>query len=304
MQMLRAVESAGRLRSFSRAAEELHTTQSAISRTIADLERRIAVRLFERHHRSVSLTEAGELYHRAVTDGLARIAVAASVAADTMEENRITIACGPSTSELFLMPRFETLRRGLGEDAIIRILGCDYDTLGRLSETDADIVLTYRVLGAPDDRVVAFREAVTPVCSPDFAATHADILRRPVTQWGSLPFLNFAQPPGRWVTWDDWFEAVGRPAPMPRYRNYPDYVYMIDAAVAGLGLALGWRNFMDRFFNTGSLVAVAGEFVEFDRPHFARLTERGRRRPLARRCLRILGRMAEAASSIGSRRDG
>ena len=50
------------------------------------------------------------------------------------------------------------------------------------------------------DSVVAFREAVTPVCSPDFAATHADILRRPVPQWGSLPFLNFAHPPERWVT--------------------------------------------------------------------------------------------------------
>ena len=304
MQMLRALESAGRLRSFSRAAEELHTTQSAISRTIADLERRIAVRLFERHHRSVNLTEAGELYHRAVTDGLARIAVAASVAADTLEENRITIACGPSTSELFLMPRFETLRRGLGEDAIIRVLGCDYDTLDRLSETDADIVFTYRALGAPGDRVVAFREAVTPVCSPDFAATHADILRRPVPQWGSLPFLNFAHPPERWVTWEHWFEAVGRPAPMPRYRNYPDYVYMIDAAVAGLGLALGWRNFMDRFFNAGSLIPAADGFVEFDRPHFARLTERGRRRPLARRCLDLLGGMAEAEPSTGSRRDG
>jgi len=304
MQMLRALESAGRLRSFSRAAEELHTTQSAISRTIADLEYRIAVQLFERHHRSVSLTEAGELYHRAVTDGLARIAVAAAVAANAVEENRITIACGPGTSEMFLMPRFETLRRGLGEDAIIRVLGCDYDMLDRLSETDADIVFTYRASGAPGDRVVAFHEAIAPVCSPGFAATHADILRRPVPQWGSLPFLNFAHPPERWVTWDHWFEAVGRPAPMPRYRNYPDYVYMIDAAVAGRGLALGWRNFMDRFFSAGSLVAAVDGFVEFDRPHFARLTERGWRRPLARRCLGILGGIAEAAPSTGPRRDG
>ena len=78
--MLRTFESAGRLGSFSAAADELDTTQSAVSRTIAELERRMAVRLFERRHRGVSLTEAGELYHKAVSDSLARIVAAAAYA--------------------------------------------------------------------------------------------------------------------------------------------------------------------------------------------------------------------------------
>ena len=297
MKTLRAFESAGRLRSFSLAAEELHTTRSAISRAIADLECRIAVRLFRRRHRSVSLTEAGELYHRAVTDGLARIARAAAVATTAVDDDQVVIACGRATSELFLRPRFEALRQGLGEDAMIRVLRCEHSFLGRPELMDLDridLVVSYHDADdVPGDRIVAFREAIAPVCSPHFAATHADVLRRPVTQWRSLPFLNFARPTHGWATWDHWFETVGRPAPMPRYRNYDDYVYMIDAAVAGLGLALGWRNFMDRFFNAGSLIPAADGFVAFDRPLAARLTERGQRRRLARECLAVFASLAE-----------
>ena len=297
MKALRAFESAGRLRSFSRAAEELHTTRSAISRAIADLEHRITVRLFRRRHRSVSLTEAGELYHRAVTDGLARIARAAAVVTTGLDDNQVVIACGRVTSELFLRPRFEALRQGLGEDATIRVLRCEHSFLGRPELMDLDridLVVSYHdAADVPGDRVVAFHEAIAPVCSPHFAATHADILRRPVPQWRSLPFLNFARPTHGWATWEHWFETVGRPAPMPRYWNYDDYVYMIDAAVAGLGLALGWRNFMDRFFNAGSLIPAADGFVAFDRPLSARLTERGQRRRLARECLAVFASLAE-----------
>ncbi len=304
MRTLCAFESAGRLHSFSRAAEDLHTTQSAISRAVADLERRLAVRLFERHHRGVTLTEVGAAYHQTVADSLGRIAGAAAVAAAAVDDDRVVIACSPATVDMLLMPRFETLRRGLGEGAIIRVLGCDYDMLDSLSETDADIVMSYRAGGAPDDEVVVFEEAVAPVCSPEFAATHAATLRLPVARWGSLPFLNYARAARGWVTWDDWFEAAGRPDPMPHYRNFDDYVYMVDAAVAGQGLALGWRNFMDRFFDAGSLIAVVDRFEEFDRPHFARLTERGRRRRLARLCLGLLGTIGDAATRTGPRKDG
>ena len=292
MQTLRAFESAGRLQSFSRAAAELDTTRSAVSRAIADLERRIAARLFDRRHRSVSLTEAGELYHRAVSDGLARIARATSAATIAARDNRIVIACGRATSELFLMPRIEALRRELGDDAVLRVLRCENNFLARPELIDIDnidlLVSYHGATDVPANRVVTFHEAVAPVCSPEFAATHADTLRRPVTQGGSLPFLNLARPTRGWATWDNWFEAVGRPVPMPRFRNFDDYVYMLDAAAAGQGLALGWRNFMDRFFNAGSLLAVGDGFVEFDRPLVARLTERGLGRPLALRCFAVL----------------
>ncbi len=292
MRTLRAFESAGRLGSFSAAADELDTTQSAVSRTIAELERRMAVRLFERRHRGVSLTEAGELYHKAVSDSLARIVAAAAYASQTADSRKVVIACGPATSELFLMPRFKTLHQRIGENATVRVLSSTYDMLDRLNEADADIVLSYGAKDTTGDRTVVFRDEVTAVCSPDFAATHAGVLRRPIARWGSLPFLEMVGPTKEWTTWGDWFEAVGRPDIPPQFVNYHDYVYLIDAAASGRGLALGWRNFLDRFFDLGSLVPVFDGYVKFDHAHYARLTERGRRHPLARRCLDVLGSLA------------
>ena len=67
MRTLRIFESAARHLNFSAAATELHTSQPAVSRAIADLERRLVVRLFERDHRTISLTPAGELFQIAVT---------------------------------------------------------------------------------------------------------------------------------------------------------------------------------------------------------------------------------------------
>ena len=300
MRALRAFDAAARHGSFVRAAEELGIHQPSVSRYVAELERELGVRLFERDRRAVTLTPAGIVFHRAVAVGLERIAAGALAASDLPEDERVVIACGGATSELFLRPRLGDVQRGLGETAVIRLLHCENSHLERpnVMETDRiDLVASYHdVDGVPAGEVVVFPEAIAPVCSPGFAEAHADTLRRPVAQWGALPFLNFAWPSLGWATWDDWFEAAGRPDPPPRYRNFDDYVYMIDAAVAGQGLALGWRNFVGRFVGIGSLVAVPEGFVGFGRPLAVRLTGYGRQRPIARRCLDAFASLANEAA--------
>ena len=297
MRALRTFESAGRRQSFSRAAEELYTTQSTVSRTIAALERELNVRLFERRHRQVTLTEAGSLFHEVVAASLARISDGASLVASLADENRIVIACSHGTSEMYLMPRYELLRQRLGEEVTIRVLACDYDMLYGMAASDADLVLSYDSGdGALEDRVVLFDEAVIPVCSPAYAERHAPTLRRPVPEWGSMVFLVFARSNFGWTTWEDWFDVVGRPSPSPEYVCYDNYVYLINAATGGHGLALGWRHCVGRYLDAGDLVTVVDDYVEFDRPHFAALTARGRGRALARRCLDILASMEACPS--------
>ena len=95
------------------------------------------------------------------------------------------------------------------------------------------------------------------------------------------------------MTWDDWFESAGCPPPRPCYVDISDYVYLLEAAAAGEGLALGWRHLVDGYLDEGRLIPVAGGYVEFDRHCFARLTDRGRRRPDARRCLDALGALTD-----------
>lgn len=288
MNALRAFEAAARHASFSRAAEELGIQQPAVSRYITELEHQTRIRLFERNGRTVILTPAGEVYQRAVALGLERIAAGALSAASLAEDQRVIVACAHATSHLFVMPRFEALRQALGENVCLRILTLDYDMLDRLSADEVDLVIAYdEAADAADDQVVVFNEAVMPVCSPDFAAAHAEVLAAPVAEWGTLPFLRVARPPRGWVTWHDWFEAAGYPSPRPVYTGIEDYVYLLEAAAAGRGLALGWRHFIDRYIDAGTLVAVGDGFVEFDRNCFAKLTARGRQRPMARRCLDI-----------------
>ena len=297
MRALRAFDAAARHGSFVRAAEELGIHQPSISRYVAELERELGVRLFERDRRAVTLTPAGVVFHRAVAVGLERISAGALAASDLPEDERVVIACGGATSELFLRPRLGDVQRGLGETAVIRLLHCENYHLDRpnVTETDRiDLIASYHAIdGVPGDEVVVFPEAIAPVCSPGFAEAHADVLGCPVAQWGGLPFLDFARPSLGWATWDDWFETAGRPNPPPRYRNFDDYVYMIDAAVAGQGLALGWRNFVGRFVRLGSLVAVPEGFVGFERSLAVRLTGYGRQRPIARRCLDAFASLAK-----------
>ncbi len=300
MRALRIFESAARHLSFSTAATECHTTQPAVSRTIAELERQLSVRLFERSHRTIRLTPAGEVFHRSVAIGLERIAAGALTASSIPEGQRVVVACGHGTSHLFVMPRFEALRRVLGEDTCLRILTVDYDMLDRLDDGEVDLILVFdKVSDVSDGMVAVFSEAVTPVCSPGFAATHADVLARPVQEWSSIPFLRLARAAPYWATWHDWFESAGYPAPPPRYTGIEDYVYLLEAAIAGQGLALGWRHFIDQHIDSGALVTVTDGFIELDRGCFARFTERGRLRPVAHRCLEALGSLTQETAHAG-----
>ena len=94
MNALRVFKSAARHLSFSAAAVELGTSQPAVSRAIAELECQLGTRLFERSHRAILLTPAGEVFHRTVAICLERIAAGALTVAGLADDRRIVIACG------------------------------------------------------------------------------------------------------------------------------------------------------------------------------------------------------------------
>src|SRR5688572_16525445 len=71
LDLLRGFETAARLLSFTKAGEELHLTQSAVSRQIKELEDQLSVALFERRHRSLALTEAGQQFYPVAAQVLA-----------------------------------------------------------------------------------------------------------------------------------------------------------------------------------------------------------------------------------------
>jgi LysR family glycine cleavage system transcriptional activator len=289
---LQAFEAAARHCNFSRAAEELHTSQSAISRHIANLEGRFNTLLFDRYQkRKLVLSQPGELLYRAVVSGLDNIQTAIDSISTSAQTDQLTLACTHEISHLYLLPRFEQLQQSLGNDKPIRIMTYEYDTMETSLDPRIDIVIQYDISGVdPADRVRIVGEAVCPVASPGFIDEHRAVLEGDPGVWQGLPFLDLSKYNYGWATWQDWFAASGDPDIQPEYIYFGNYVYLLEAAAAGKGLALGWKGLIERHLENGVLEPLVDNYVSFDRGIYAILTARGRGHPLAQQFMECLGR--------------
>ncbi len=281
-----AFESAARHLNFSRAAEELNTSQSAISRHIAGLEGRLNTSLFERRRKKLILTPQGAYFQQAVVAALDNLQVAGNAIAGLSQRQHLTIACSHEVSHLFVMPRFEALQAAVGADIQIRIMTYEYDAMDTSLDPRVDLIFSYDTSwAAPSERAVACEEAVRPVCAPAFAAANREILEQPVAAWAALPFLQLSKENKGWATWQDWFTAMGAPETTPDYLPFGNYVYLLEAAAAGRGLALAWRGQVERYLEMGALVPVSDDYVAFDHSLHVLLTPRGSDHPAARASL-------------------
>lgn len=223
-----------------------------------------------------------------MVNGLDNIHAGAIAVRESALEEQITIACTYEVSHFFLLPRYEALQRALGEQVQIRVMTYEYDALKSSVDPRIDIYFLYQSLDSADGTNLVLREAVTPICAPEFAREHADALAKPASSWASLPFLQLGKPNTGWMTWEDWFASVGADDLSPDYTRFDNYVYLLESAAAGRGLALGWRGFIERYLSTGALQLVRDDYAEFDHGLFAVLSERGKRVVTASRCLEFL----------------
>lgn len=281
-----AFESAARNCSFSRAAQELGTFQSAISRQIATLEKLVAMRLFDRSSAGVTLTAAGTRLREAIAGGLDSIHQGVAEVEELSGDEQIVFACSQETSLLVLLPRYNALCELLGEHVRVRILTYQQDIRYLPTQPVADLVFTWSGIQAEsEDRVSVLRDAASPVCAPGYADIHADILNRPVAEWDALTFIDRVRPTDGCVTWDDWFSVAGRPRGKPHRRMHESYAYALEAAAAGRGLALGRRGLIEHYLAGGRLVALGEGFSEFEHYCYCALTDKGRSKTLAHKCL-------------------
>jgi len=299
-----AFEIAARHGNLSRAARELDTSQSVISRYIATLEKEVGARMFERSRTGVSLTDAGCRFHKAVIVGLGALRAGAAEVMELSNDRKteVAIACSEEVSLLFLMPRVDKLKQALGERVRLRILAGPRTGECLPTEPGADIVLTWEAeSAAPGDRLLVATEALRPYCSPGYAAVHGQTLNGPVSGWGGLTFLDCARTSEGRAHWERWFEAAGHPASCPRYEDLDGYMLALRAAEVGQGIVLGWRHLIEGHVGSRSLVPLAEGFVETGRRFHAVLTGKGRQRPPARACLTFFETEAlrRAATDVG-----
>ena len=113
LDFLKGFEAAGRLLSFTRAAEELFVTQSALSRQVQALEEALGVPLFVRRHRALALTPAGAAFHRDVVAALEALAAAADAVRGAVRAPGLTLSTTVSFASLWIIPRLASFRAGI-----------------------------------------------------------------------------------------------------------------------------------------------------------------------------------------------
>lgn len=242
-----AFEAAARLGSFLAAAEALHLTPSAISHRIKQLEEHLGQPLFERRHRAVVLTAAGRRYLAVVREALLRLDEASAVLRAPRRE-RLRISAAPALGSKWLVARVAEYQQGHPD--LEFTLGTATG-LGPLLNGEADIGLRYGEEEWPG--LLAwklFEERVFPVCSPTLAAN----LQTP-TDLDGVRLLRHPL-----LSWSRWFAAAGLRRPEPASGpTYEDALLMLEAAVAGHGVALMAATLAQPYLDEGRLVRPFAE---------------------------------------------
>ena len=246
-----AFEAAARLLSFTRAAEELHLSQAAVSQQIRSLEDRLQVRLFTRSHRAVQLTNEGREYQHTVSMVLKQLAGATTDIRNIEVSRQLVIGCDQSFASLWLRPRLQEMRAAM-PNTTLRVIVDDAEAVIVGGEVQVSVL-------HGDGHWPGFRserlldEKVYPVCSPDYAHAHAP---EAWVDWLlGAQLIDLADNQWNWVNWRYWLgDRAVEQALANRNLQFNSYPLVLEAACAGLGVALGWDGLVDAQLEDGRLI--------------------------------------------------
>lgn len=246
---LRSFEAAGRLRSFSRAAEELFVSQAAISRQVRELELVAGRPLFLRLHRKVELTADGEALLAQVTASFDDIDRALSAVIVARREIVLKVSVEPSFAAAMLVPRLNRFSESHPE---IDVLVDSDPRLVEFRSHEADLAIRYGATATGWPRAEARRlldVSLTPMLAPGLIATGPG-LRIPA-DLSHYTLLHETSRDG----WARWFQAAGAPELAQRRGPiFPDAALSIQAARLSHGVALGDRVMEGDDLRAGNLV--------------------------------------------------
>ncbi|WP_423821953.1 LysR substrate-binding domain-containing protein [Salinisphaera sp. SPP-AMP-43] len=253
-------EAAARRQSFTAAAAELHLTQAAVSRQIRALEQDLGVSLFTRQHRSVALTDAGAELARAIGNGLETIAATAERLRSRRDNDDVVLLTEIYMSMYWLIPRLPAFHDSHPQ---IRLrVNASTQPLTYAEESfDLALQCGTRPAGvlAP---VFSVPDEVFPVCSPAVAAAGS----LSAADLADYPILHCRDDPqDGWLTWGEWLSAVGLPGPAPEGSVFDNYPVVLQAAVMGQGIGLGWGRGLEHLLATGQLVRPMPDYLTLPR---------------------------------------
>jgi DNA-binding transcriptional LysR family regulator len=255
LDLLKGFEAAARHLSFTKAGGELFLTQSAISRQVQALEEQLGVKLFQRRTRALLLTDEGQRYYKAVRAALDDLRAATASVRKDAGAAVLTVSTTVTFASLWLVPKLAGFQSAQPA-AQVRLVA--ENRMQDLDREGIDIAVRYcPPASAGRGATKLFGERVLPVVSPRVAVRlrlerPEDLARAVLLEYDGVPHTV-------WLTWPVWFETMKVPMPRPAGTlQFTQYHQIIQAAVAGQGVALGRVPLVDQLLRTKELVAPFG----------------------------------------------
>ncbi|MFI8522625.1 LysR substrate-binding domain-containing protein [Streptomyces sp. NPDC085481] len=218
--------------SMTQAAQELHVTHGAVSRQVQNLERALGTPLFERGPRSLRPTPQARRLAAAVRDALDLIEAAALEVSGRERGGPLALSCEPTLLMRWLIPRLPDLASRVPGLTLHLSAGGGQVAFAR---DTVDVALRRDDFPVPEgvSRVPLFEEWIGPVCRPELAETLTG------RGFGGVTLLHTSTRP---AAWDDWRRLTGptaTTATSASQQTFEHFYLALQAAVAGVGVAIG-----------------------------------------------------------------
>jgi LysR family glycine cleavage system transcriptional activator len=262
---LRTFESVARLRGFSRAAEELGVTQSAVSQHVKSLEEWLGCQLLLRGAGQARATEDGARLAHAVAEGFGAVAtICQDLRVARGSAPAIGLSCLPGFAVNWLFPRLINFDQRFPEYPVSIMTSA---SLAGFADDEVDLAIRYGLgnyAGMHVEKLMS--ERLFPVCAPSLLARLP--LREPADlAQHTLLYDDIADSGGTPPTWAFWAQELGITLPRPaRTRRFGQSNMVVQAALSGFGVALGREPLVVDALAEGRLVRPFPEMVA---SHFA-----------------------------------
>ena len=276
LECLHFFDAAARHQNFVRAAEELGITPGAVAYRIRTLEEHLGQPLFDRYPRGVKLNPRGRACFGEVQRLLAEFREVMGRYRGHPQMRHLTVVAVEPVAERWLMPKLAGFTSSWPD--IVLALEIDHQGIDP-SRHDFDIWIAYEDgVGAPSPhaarRETLFEESLLPVCAPALLGIRGRPRRS--LELRSWPLLHHLARPSDWMRW---FARQGDPPPdLSHASGFRRYSMLVQAAVEGMGVAMGRPAVIGRELDEGSLVPVFGRQNETRTACCLITTPAGRRR--------------------------
>jgi DNA-binding transcriptional LysR family regulator len=243
-------EAVARCGNITRAARELYVTQPAVSRMLARMEDHLGVRLFDRVRGGIALNENGQILYRQISQGFRGIEAAIEeIEARRTGMETVTLSVSTAFTTHWLMPRMQRLRKAFPTvDLRFQLIS------GKVRGPVDDVDLGMRFVSGDETDyrgVMVMPEILLPICSPGYRAQSGER--------NSDTLIHLSDGDHDWYQRFPSFAKNGRQP--GNTLDFSDYAIVVQAALLGQGIALGWLNVSSHWLSAGTLLPAAEEVI-------------------------------------------